>query len=108
MKDKVIAIDELSNIVKDSMTIMVSGFMGCGSPHKIIEKLVELDVKHLTLICNDTGLPQYGVGHMVANKQFDCIIASHIGLNREAVRQLNSNETKFELIPQGTIAERIR
>ncbi len=108
MKNKVIELDELSNIIKDGMTVMVSGFMGCGSPHKIIDKLVELDIKDLKLICNDAGLPEYGVGKMVVNKQFSQIQASHIGLNREAVRQLNAGETKFELIPQGTIAERIR
>ncbi|MBC6695740.1 CoA transferase subunit A [Terrisporobacter mayombei] len=108
MKNKIISIDNLSEIVKDSMTIMVSGFMGCGSPHKIIDKLIELGVKDLTLVCNDTGLLDYGVGKMVVAKQFKKIQATHIGLNPEAIRQLNEKETEFELIPQGTMAERIR
>ncbi|HSQ89837.1 3-oxoacid CoA-transferase subunit A [Romboutsia sp.] len=108
MSKKLINIDDISNHIKDGMTIMVSGFMGCGSPHKIIDKLCELKVKDLTLICNDTGLIDYGVGKMVVNKQFKKILASHIGLNKESIRQLNENETEFELIPQGTLAEKIR
>ena len=108
MKNKLIQLDDLKYIVKDNMTVMVSGFMGCGSPHKIIDKLVSLGVKDLTLVCNDTGLIDYGVGKMVVNKQFKKIKATHIGLNAEAIRQLNEKETEFELIPQGTMAERIR
>lgn len=108
MKNKIININELENIVKDSMTIMVSGFMGCGSPHKIIDKLVEINVKDLTLICNDTGFLDYGVGKMIANKQFKKVKTSHIGLNPESIRQLNDKETEFELIPQGTLVEQIR
>lgn len=108
MKNKIIDLDNLCYIVKDSMTIMVSGFMGCGSPHKIIDELVKLGVKDLTLICNDTGFIDYGVGKMVVNKQFSKIKATHIGLNPEAIRQLNDKEAEFELIPQGTMAERIR
>lgn len=108
MKNKLIKLENLNEIVKDSMTVMVSGFMGCGSPHKIIDKLVELGVKDLTLVCNDTGFVDYGVGKMVVNKQFKRIQTSHIGLNPEAIRQLNDKETEFELIPQGTLAERVR
>ena len=108
MKNKLIKLENLNEIVKDSMTVMVSGFMGCGSPHKIIDKLVELGVKDLTLVCNDTGFVDYGVGKIVVNKQFKKIQTSHIGLNPEAIRQLNDKETEFELIPQGTLAERIR
>lgn len=108
MKNKIVELDILKDLVKDDMTIMVSGFMGCGSPHKIIDKLVELGAKNLTLVCNDTGFLDYGVGHMVMNKQFAKIQTSHIGLNAEAIRQLNDKETEFELIPQGTLVERIR
>ena len=95
MKNKVINLENLNEIVKDSMTIMVSGFMGCGSPHKIIDKLVELGVKDLTLVCNDTGFVDYGVGKMVVKKQFKKIQTSHIGLNPEAIRQLNDKETEL-------------
>lgn len=108
MKNKLIELDNLKDLVKDDMTVMVSGFMGCGSPHKIIDKLVKLGVKNLTLICNDTAWPGYGVGKMVVTKQFSKIMTSHIGLNPESGRQLNNKETEFQLIPQGTLVERIR
>lgn len=108
MKNKIINLDSIKYLVKDSMTIMVSGFMGCGSPHKIIDELVKLNIKDLKLVCNDTALMEYGVGKMIVNKQFSKVQTSHIGLNKESIRQLNERETEFELIPQGTLVERIR
>ena len=105
---KLVTIDDAANLVKDGMTIMVGGFMGCGSPHRIIDKLVERGVKDLTLICNDAGFPDYGVGKMVMQKQFEKIYASHIGLNPNAGKQMNEGETEIILVPQGTLAERIR
>ncbi len=105
---KQVLVDEAVQMIKDGMTIMVGGFMGCGSPHKLIAKLAQSGVKDLTLICNDAGFPDYGVGKMVAGKQFKKIYASHIGLNPEAGRQMNDGETEIVLIPQGTLAEQIR
>lgn len=108
MKKKIISTEQVKDYIKDGMTIMVSGFMGCGSPHKIIKELAGSEVKDLTLICNDTGFTEYGVGVMVVNRQFKKIIATHVGLNPETGNQMNSGETEVELIPQGTMAERIR
>lgn len=105
---KIIQHGDCLDLIKSGMTMMVGGFMGVGSPHGIIETLVNSDVNELTLICNDAGLPDFGVGKMVVAKQFKHVIASHIGLNKEAGRQLTEGETKFELIPQGTLVERIR
>ena len=82
--------------------------MGVGSPHSVIDELVESRISGLTLICNDTSMTDYGVGKMVVKKQFSKIIASHIGLNKETGRQLTAGETEVELVPQGTLAERIR
>jgi acetate CoA/acetoacetate CoA-transferase alpha subunit len=87
---------------------MVGGFMANGTPERIVDALVAKGTKNLTLICNDAGLPDKGVGKMVMTKQFSKIIASHIGLNREAGRQMNEGETIVELIPQGTLVEQIR
>lgn len=106
--NKVITVEKAVSMVESGMSIMVGGFMGIGSPHKIIEALSETGVKNLTLICNDTGKPDFGVAKMVDKKQFKKIIASHIGLNPETIRQLNEKEIEVELIPQGTLAERIR
>jgi acetate CoA/acetoacetate CoA-transferase alpha subunit len=105
---KLITLDEAVDKVKDGMTIMVGGFLGCGSPHKIIDKLVEKNVKDLTLICNDSGFVDIGVGKLVVNKQIKKLIASHIGTNAETGRQMNAGEMEVVLVPQGTLAEQIR
>lgn len=90
------------------MTVMVGGFLGCGTPHRIIEKLVEKGTKNLTLICNDTGFPEVGVGKLVVNKQCKKVIVSHIGTNPETGRQMHDEEIEVVLVPQGTLAEQIR
>lgn len=105
---KTITINDATKLISDGDTIMVGGFMANGTPEKLIDALVEKGVKNLTLICNDAGFPDKGVGKMVANKQFSKIIASHIGLNREAGRQMTEGETIIDLVPQGTLAEKIR
>jgi acetate CoA/acetoacetate CoA-transferase alpha subunit len=93
---------------------MVGGFLGCGSPHTIILALKERGTKNLTLICNDTAIHDFktgkitGVGHLIQGRQFKKIIASHIGANQEAQRQMNAGETEVELVPQGTLAEQVR
>lgn len=106
--NKRITMEEAVNLIKDGDTIMVGGFMTNGSPERLIDALVAKGVKHLTLICNDAGFPDKGVGKMVAQHQFQKIIASHIGLNKEAGRQMTAGETVIDLVPQGTLAERIR
>lgn len=105
---KIINIEEAVSKIEDGAVIMVGGFMSNGSPEKLIDGLVEKNVKNLTLICNDTGFVDKGVGKLVANKQCKKIIASHIGTNKETGRQMNEGETEIELIPQGTLAEQIR
>jgi len=107
-KDKVISMQQAVDQVKDGMTIMVGGFMANGTPEKIVDALVAAGKKNLTLICNDSGLPDKGVGKMVVNKQFSKIIASHVGLNKETGRQMSAGETEVDLVPQGTLVERIR
>ncbi|HZK09515.1 MAG TPA: CoA transferase subunit A [Clostridia bacterium] len=106
--NKLISIEEAVAKIKDGDTIMVGGFLANGTPEKLIDALVEKGVKDLTLICNDTGFTDKGVGKMVVTKQFKKIIASHIGTNRETGNQMNSGETEVVLVPQGTLAEQIR
>lgn len=105
---KIVNIEEAVSHIKDGMTIMVGGFLGCGSPHRIIDALVNKGVSDLTLICNDTGFPEFGVGKMVITKQFKKIMVSHIGTNGESGRQMNAGETEIKLVPQGTLVEQIR
>jgi acetate CoA/acetoacetate CoA-transferase alpha subunit len=106
--NKVISIKEAVDKVKDGMTVMVGGFLANGTPEKLIDGLVERGIKNLTLICNDSGFPDRGVGKMVVAKQFKRMIVSHIGTNPESSNQMNSGETIIDLVPQGTLAERIR
>lgn len=106
--NKLITIDEAVDKVKDGASVMFGGFLAIGTPENIIDGLVEKGVKNLTLISNDTGFPDKGVGKLVVNKQFSKIIATHIGTNPETGNQLNAGETEVDLVPQGTLAERIR
>jgi acetate CoA/acetoacetate CoA-transferase alpha subunit len=106
--NKIISIKDAAAKVQDGMTIMVGGFLANGTPERLIDALVESNVKNLTLICNDTGFPDKGVGKMVVNKQFKKMIASHVGTNPETANQMNSGETEVVLTPQGTLAEKVR
>jgi len=106
--DKVISLEKAISLVKDGDTIMVGGFMANGTPEKLLDALVASGKKDLTLICNDTATPEKGVGKLVVTKQFKKIIATHIGLNKETGRQMSAGETEVDLVPQGTLAERIR
>lgn len=108
MKNKVISVQEAVDMIQDGMTIMVGGFLGCKNPYVIVDALVAKGVKDLTLIANDTSFPEIGIGKLIVNKQVKKLIASHIGTNKETGNQMNSGELEVELVPQGTLAERIR
>jgi acetate CoA/acetoacetate CoA-transferase alpha subunit len=107
-KCKIIDIKETKSLIKDGMTIMVGGFMTNGTPEGIIDVIVDSGAKDLTIICNDAGFPEKGVGKLLHNKQIKTLVASHVGLNAEVAVQSNCGELNLELIPQGTLAERIR
>ena len=95
-------------MVKENMAVMVGGFLGCGTPQSLVDEVLAGGTKDLTLICNDTAFPDAGVGKLIVNKQFKKIIVSHIGTNPETGRQMNAGELDVDLVPQGTLAERIR
>lgn len=106
--NKVISINEAVDMIHDGMTIMVGGFLACKNPFKLVDAIVEKGVKDLTLIANDTSFPEIGIGKLIVNKQVKCLIASHVGTNKETGNQMNSGEMEVTLVPQGTLAERIR
>lgn len=106
--NKLISMEEAVNLVRDGDTVMVGGFLGVGTPERLIDALIEKGVKNLTLICNDTAFVDRGVGKMVVAKMFKKIMTSHIGTNKETGRQMLEGETEVELIPQGTLVEQIR
>jgi 3-oxoacid CoA-transferase subunit A len=94
--------------ITDDMTIMFGGFGLCGIPENCLKALVEVNVKGLTCISNNAGVDDFGLGVLLRKHQMKKMIASYVGENKEFERQLLSGELEVELIPQGTLAERIR
>ena len=105
---KIISTTDAMAFLKDGMTVMVGGFLGCGTPQTLVDQVLADGTKDLTLVCNDTAFPDAGVGKLVVNRQFKKVIVSHIGTNPETGRQMNAGELTVDLVPQGTLAERIR
>lgn len=106
--NKLVTIEEVSSMFKDGMVIMAGGFMGVGTPQELVSALLEADVKDITLIVNDTAFIDAGVGPLIVEKKVKKVIASHIGTNPETGKQMIAGELDVELVPQGTLAERIR
>ena len=100
--------------VHEGQVLMSGGFQGCGAAHSLIQALKAQGTKGLTLISTDNAMHDFktgtvtGIGHLIQDRAFTKIISSHIGLNQETQRQMNAGETEVELVPQGTLAERIR
>ena len=112
MRNKIMTAKEAVSGICDGASVMVGGFMACGTPEILIDALVEKGVRNLTIICNDAGVPGRGVGKLLSNGQIKTLIASHVGLNPEVAHRMNTDVEgdKLEciLVPQGTLAERIR
>ncbi|GAB4293619.1 MAG: CoA transferase subunit A [Marinilabiliales bacterium] len=94
--------------IKDGAVIMFGGFGLCGIPENCINALVEKNIKDLTCISNNAGVDDFGLGLLLRKHQMKKMIASYVGENKEFERQLLAGELDVELIPQGTLAERIR
>jgi acetate CoA/acetoacetate CoA-transferase alpha subunit len=101
-------------MVREGQCVHVGGFLGCGSPDAILAELVKAGAKGLTLVCNDTAVLDEknaritGVAPLIKAKCFSKVIVSHIGTNPETQRQMNAGELEVTLVPQGTLAERVR
>lgn len=106
--NKKISVAEAVSKIKDGMTVMVGGFLSNGSANMVLDALAQSNIKNLTVICNDTAFPDKGVGKLFVRKQIAKIITSYVGLNEFSQQQMNSGEISVELVPQGTLAERIR
>jgi 3-oxoacid CoA-transferase subunit A len=94
--------------ISDNMTLMLGGFGLCGIPENCIKALVQSGVKGLTCISNNAGVDDFGIGLMLQGKQVKKMISSYVGENAEFERQLLSGELEVDLVPQGTLSERIR
>lgn len=108
MKKEIITPQEAISKIKDGMTLMIGGFLGGGSPENIIDALVESNLKDFTIIGNDTGFPDKGIGKLIAAKKVKKVIVSHIGTNPLTIEQLNNKELEVVFVPQGTLAEQVR
>jgi 3-oxoacid CoA-transferase subunit A len=108
MKPVMESFQEAVKDIFDGATIMVGGFGIVGIPENLILALAESGTKNLTVISNNCGIDDWGLGLLLKNKQIKKMIASYVGENKEFERQVLSNELEVELIPQGTLAERIR
>jgi acetate CoA/acetoacetate CoA-transferase alpha subunit len=95
-------------MIPDGASLMVGGFMAVGTPERAIDEIVRQKKRDLTVIANDTATPDRGVGKLITAKLVRKVIASHIGLNPETQRQMMAGELEVELVPQGTLIERIR
>lgn len=95
-------------LIPDGASVMIGGFMAVGTPERLIDELVRQKKRNLTIIANDTAMPGRGIGKLVSARLLRKVIVSHIGLNPETQRQMMAGELEVELIPQGTLIERIR
>lgn len=106
--NKEVSLQEAMSHIKSGMSVMVNGFMAVKSPETLIDLMLEEGVTDLTIMCNDAGLPTAGVGKLIHEHKVKKLYASHIGLNPESGQQMTNGEMEVELVPQGTLAERIR
>lgn len=106
--NKVVSLEEALAIVNDGCTLMFGGFGGVGNPPTLINGILQKGVKNLTLIGNDTGFPDIGIGRLVSQGRATKIIVSHIGSNPIAGQLMMDGKMEVEFVPQGTLAERIR
>lgn len=95
-------------LIDDGAIVMIGGFMGVGSPHRLIDALVQRAPRNLTIIANDTARPGVGIGKLISAGSVSTLITSHIGLNPETQTKAIKGDIDVELSPQGTLVERIR
>jgi acetate CoA/acetoacetate CoA-transferase alpha subunit len=105
---KTISLEQAAALVPDGASVMIGGFMGVGTPERLIDELVRRRTGGLTVIANDTALPEVGIGKLVRAGLVRRAIVSHIGLNPETQQQMIAGKIDVELVPQGTLVERIR
>jgi acetate CoA/acetoacetate CoA-transferase alpha subunit len=105
---KAVSAEEAIAMIPNGARVMVGGFMGVGTPERLVDELVRQNKSELTLICNDAGLPGKGVGKLVDATLVSTLTASHIGLNPKAQQQMMAKQIAVDLVPQGTLVERIR
>jgi acetate CoA/acetoacetate CoA-transferase alpha subunit len=105
---KTLALQKAVSMIPDGASLMIGGFMGVGTPERIVDELVRQGKRDLTVIANDNARPGIGIGKLVTAGSVRRTIASHIGLNSETQKKMIDGSMKVDLVPQGTLIERIR
>ena len=105
---KTISVHDAVALIPEGATLMVGGFLGVGSPGRLIDEVVRQGKRNLTVIANDAAMPGVGIGKLVTAGLLRKVIVSHIGLNPETQQQMLAGKLEVELVPQGTLIERIR
>jgi acetate CoA/acetoacetate CoA-transferase alpha subunit len=105
---KAVSAEEAVAMIPNGATVMIGGFMGVGTPDRVISEIVRQKKRDLTVIANDTASPGIGIGKLISAKLVHQVIASHIGLNPETQQQMMAEDLRVDLVPQGTLIERIR
>jgi len=103
-----VSLEDSVAMIPDGATMMIGGFMGVGTPERVVDELVRQGKRGLTVIANDTAMPGVGIGKLVTAGLVAKAIVSHIGLNPETQQRMLAGEMQVELVPQGTLVERIR
>jgi len=105
---KTISLADAVGMIPNGSSLMIGGFMGVGTPERLMDEIVRQGKRDLTVVANDTAKPGTGIGKLVSAKLVRSVIASHIGLNPETQQQMIAGQIEVELAPQGTLIERIR
>jgi acetate CoA/acetoacetate CoA-transferase alpha subunit len=105
---KTVSIEDAIAMIPNGATVMVGGFMGVGTPERLLDELVRQRKSELSIISNDAALPGRGIGKLFDAALVSTLTASHIGLNPSAQKQMMANKIAINLVPQGTLVERIR
>jgi len=105
---KMISVEQAAAMIPDGASVMIGGFMGVGTPERLLDALVTRRTGGLTVIANDTALPGVGIGKLVRAGLVRRAVVSHIGLNPETQQQMIAGKIDVDLVPQGTLIERIR
>jgi acetate CoA/acetoacetate CoA-transferase alpha subunit len=105
---RTISVQAAVELIPDGASVMIGGFMGVGTPERLVDELVRQKKRDLTIIANDNALPGTGIGKLVSAGVMRKTIASHIGLNPETQKKMLAGALEVELVPQGTLIERIR
>lgn len=108
MRMQTMSAEQSVAMIPDGASLMIGGFMAVGSPERVIDEIIRQGKRNLVVIANDTAAPGRGIGKLITAKSVRKAIVSHIGLNPETQKQMMAGELEVELVPQGTLIERIR